>query len=67
MLAMSHHSTKSAYYQLQERLNRFPQGAPPSETMPLVKRKLKSTRILHWLWSMREELSYKGFVFGKQG
>jgi ferredoxin len=30
---MSHHSVKSAYFQLQERLNCFPQGAPPSETL----------------------------------
>lgn len=30
---MSHHSVKSAYRNLQERLNRFPQGAPPSATL----------------------------------
>ena len=30
---MAHHSVKSAYVQLQERLNRFPQGAPPSDTL----------------------------------
>ena len=30
---MSHHSVKSAYRNLQERLNRFPQGAPSSETL----------------------------------
>ncbi len=30
---MAHHSAKSEYYQLQERLNRFPQGAPPSDTL----------------------------------
>ncbi|MEI8216295.1 MAG: 4Fe-4S dicluster-binding protein [Eubacteriales bacterium] len=30
---MSHITAKSAYYSLEERLNRFPQGAPPSETL----------------------------------
>lgn len=30
---MSHVVAKSAYKQLEERLNRFPQGAPPSETL----------------------------------
>lgn len=30
---MSHHTAKSAYHDLQERLNRFPQGAPPSDTL----------------------------------
>jgi len=30
---MSHMVTKSAYKKLEERLNRFPQGAPPSETL----------------------------------
>ena len=30
---MSHHTVKSAHILLQERLNRFPQGAPPSETL----------------------------------
>jgi ferredoxin len=30
---MSHITAKSAYRQLEERLNRFPQGAPPSETL----------------------------------
>ena len=30
---MSHHSAKASYKQLEERLNRFPQGAPPSETL----------------------------------
>ena len=30
---MSHLTAKSAYKQLEERLNRFPQGAPPSETL----------------------------------
>ncbi len=28
---MAHHTLKSAYQQLEDRLNRFPQGAPPSE------------------------------------
>ena len=31
--AMSHIVGKSAYKSLEERLNRFPQGAPPSETL----------------------------------
>jgi ferredoxin len=30
---MSHHSIKDSYIKLQERLNRFPQGAPPSQTL----------------------------------
>jgi ferredoxin len=30
---MSHHSLKSGYEQLVNRLNRFPQGAPPSEAL----------------------------------
>lgn len=30
---MSHRTTKSAYISLQERMNRFPQGAPPSQTL----------------------------------
>lgn len=30
---MSHHTAREAYRQMQERLNRFPQGAPPSETL----------------------------------
>jgi len=42
---MSHHTARSAYQQLQERLNRFPQGAPPSETL---------YRILAILFSKRE-------------
>ncbi len=30
---MSHQTAREAYVQFQERLNRFPQGAPPSETL----------------------------------
>jgi formate hydrogenlyase subunit 6/NADH:ubiquinone oxidoreductase subunit I len=30
---MAHHTIKSSYKKLEERLNRFPQGAPPSETL----------------------------------
>ncbi|MCT8975420.1 4Fe-4S dicluster domain-containing protein [Clostridium sp. CX1] len=30
---MSHHNIKSSYKKLEERLNRFPQGAPPSKTL----------------------------------
>ncbi|WP_034639008.1 4Fe-4S dicluster domain-containing protein [Desulfofalx alkaliphila] len=30
---MAHHTARASYKKLQERLNRFPQGAPPSETL----------------------------------
>ncbi len=30
---MSHINVKKAYKSLEERLNRFPQGAPPSDTL----------------------------------
>ena len=30
---MSHHTVKEGYRKLTERLNRFPQGAPPAETL----------------------------------
>src|SRR5512136_269941 len=30
---MAHHTVRSGYASLVERLNRFPQGAPPSETL----------------------------------
>ena len=42
---MSHTSLKSGYTELVERLNRFPQGAPPSETL---------YKILEILFSQRE-------------
>jgi Pyruvate/2-oxoacid:ferredoxin oxidoreductase delta subunit len=42
---MAHHVAKSGYQQLTERLNRFPQGAPPSETL---------YKILGMLFSERE-------------
>lgn len=42
---MSHITAKSAYKKLEERLNRFPQGAPPSETL---------YRILSLLFSEKE-------------
>ena len=42
---MAHHTLKSSYQSLVERLNRFPQGAPPSETL---------FRILKMLFSERE-------------
>jgi ferredoxin len=42
---MSHHTLKSGYTELVERLNRFPQGAPPSDTL---------YKILQILFSERE-------------
>jgi len=30
---MAHHTNKPVYHQLVDRLNRFPQGAPPSELL----------------------------------
>lgn len=41
---MSHHTAREAYQQLQERLNRFPQGAPPSETLYKILKILFSKR-----------------------
>jgi len=42
---MAHATTRGAYRQLADRLNRFPQGAPPSELL---------YRILELLFSERE-------------
>ena len=42
---MAHHTVRSGYRSLVERLNRFPQGAPPSEVL---------YRILGLLFSERE-------------
>jgi len=42
---MAHHTVKSGYVELVERLNRFPQGAPPSDTL---------YKILQILFSERE-------------
>lgn len=42
---MAHHASRSVYDRLTERLNRFPQGAPPSESL---------FRILSLLFSERE-------------
>ncbi|HSO20104.1 MAG TPA: 4Fe-4S dicluster domain-containing protein [Desulfosarcina sp.] len=42
---MAHFAASSAYHRLTERLNRFPQGAPPSELL---------TRILRMLFDRRE-------------
>ena len=42
---MAHRTAKTAYKQLEKRLNRFPQGAPPSETL---------FKILSLLFSERE-------------
>lgn len=41
---MAHFTLKSAYRDLVERLNRFPQGAPPSETLYRILRILVSER-----------------------
>jgi len=41
---MAHHTLKSGYQQLVERLNRFPQGAPPSETLYKILRVLFDER-----------------------
>ena len=41
---MSHTSLKSGYTELVERLNRFPQGAPPSETLNKILKILLSER-----------------------
>ncbi len=45
VIAMAHHHSRSVYDRLTERLNRFPQGAPPSEQL---------FRILSILFSERE-------------
>ncbi len=42
---MAHHTARAAYKQLEERLNRFPQGAPPSKLL---------YQILEMLFSERE-------------
>ncbi len=41
---MAHNTIKSGYQQLVERLNRFPQGAPPSETLYKILRVLFNER-----------------------
>ena len=41
---MAHHALKSGYQQLVERLNRFPQGAPPSDTLYAILKILFSER-----------------------
>lgn len=41
---MSHHVTKSAFAALAERLNRFPQGAPPSELLFRILRVLMNEK-----------------------
>ncbi len=43
--AMAHHTTRQSYLELVDRLNRYPQGAPPSELL---------FRILEMLFSERE-------------
>jgi len=41
---MAHHTLRSGYRELVERLNRFPQGAPPSELLFSILRMLFSER-----------------------
>ena len=41
---MAHHTLKTAYSQLAERLNRFPQGAPPTELLFAILKMLFSER-----------------------
>ena len=41
---MAHHTLKGSYQQLSERLNRFPQGAPPSKTLYEILKVLFSER-----------------------
>ena len=41
---MAHHTLKSAYASLTERINRFPQGAPPSELLEKILRVLFSEK-----------------------
>ena len=41
---MAHHTGPSAYQRLTKRLNRFPQGAPPSESLYAILKILFSER-----------------------
>ena len=41
---MAHHTLKSSYDQLVDRLNRFPQGAPPSDVLYEILKMLFSER-----------------------
>ena len=41
---MAHHAAKSAYTRLSDRLNRFPQGAPPSELLYKILKMLFSEK-----------------------
>jgi len=41
---MAHHTLKTAYQQLTDRLNRFPQGAPPSKHLFAILKMLFSER-----------------------
>jgi hypothetical protein len=41
---MAHNTTKSAYARLVDRLNRFPQGAPPSDLLFKILRMLFSEK-----------------------
>ena len=52
---MAHHTVKPAYQQLAGRLNRFPQGAPPSDLLYQILKMLFSekeaglvARLLDW-------------------
>jgi len=60
---MAHHTIKSGYYRLIDRLNRFPQGAPPSKLL---------NQILKMLFSEKEAelvslLPIKPFTVEKAG
>jgi len=46
---MSHRVAKSAYKDLEERLNRFPQGTPPSETLYKILSLLFSEKEAEWV------------------
>ena len=41
---MAHHTLKTAYSDLVDRLNRFPQGAPPSELLNKILKVLFSDK-----------------------
>lgn len=46
---MSHHTAREGYKQLTQRLNRFPQGAPPSETLYRILELLFTEQEARWV------------------